>query len=365
MAISCLFDELYCEEQNWDENDENEEIEYQNQNENTFLQPIMLLNQDIFWEDEELKTLFLKEKQSVFNSNVSLINGRKESVEWMLKVNLKYGFSALTTILSVNYFDRCIANIPFIQLSKPWTLQLAAVTCVSLAAKVEETCVPFLLDLQVEGANPVFEPRDVQKMELLVLSALEWKMHPVTPLSFLHHIIRRLGLTNHVHWEFLNKCEALLLSLLYDWRFVSYLPSVLASATMMHVIDQIEASNPLEYQTQLLSVLNISKEEVKECYELIVEKSSSMSTKNDISIYKRKFEQIIMPNSPSGVMDAYHFISESSNDSWAVDPVDNNPVSVSVSSSPVRKKGRVHEKPMPLQLPSMSRVFVDFVPSPR
>ncbi|KAJ0091147.1 hypothetical protein Patl1_14744 [Pistacia atlantica] len=31
-------------------------------------------------------------------------------------------------------------------------------------------------------------------MERLLLSALKWKMRLVTPLSFLGHIIRRLGL---------------------------------------------------------------------------------------------------------------------------------------------------------------------------
>ncbi|KAH9623105.1 hypothetical protein KSS87_002536 [Heliosperma pusillum] len=362
-----LFDALYCSEEKWENDEENVNVGN--------LMPIMLLEQDMFWEDEELQSLFIKEKQGNFaKNNIFLISARKKAVEWMLKVNSYYGFSALTSILSVNYFDRCISsNISIIQQDKPWTIQLAAVTCVSLAAKVEETHVPFLLDLQVEGARPMFEPRDIQKMEILVLSTLEWKMHPITSISFLDHIIRRLGLKNHLHWEFLRKCEDLLLSLLSDWRFVSYLPSVLATATMMHVIDLIEHCNPLEYHTQLLNVLNISKEKVKDCYDQIVE-TSSRRIESDISNYKRKFEQIMMsntsntttPSSPSGVMDAYYFSSDSSNDSWvATSNATGGRLSVS-SSSPMinRKKGRVHEQPMTLQLPSLSRVFVDIVESP-
>lgn len=50
-------------------------------------------------------------------------------------------------------------------------------------------------------------------MELLVLSTLKWKMHPVTPLSFLDHVGRRLGSeSSNLRWEFLKKCERLLLS---------------------------------------------------------------------------------------------------------------------------------------------------------
>ena len=64
----------------------------------------------------------------------------------------------------------------------------------------------------MEDTKYVFEAKAIQRMELLVLSTLEWKMHPVTPLSFLDNIIRRLGLKTHLHWEFLMRCERLLLS---------------------------------------------------------------------------------------------------------------------------------------------------------
>lgn len=64
----------------------------------------------------------------------------------------------------------------------------------------------------MEDTEYVFEAKTIQRMELLVLSTLQWKMHPVTPLSFIDHIIRRLGLKTHLHWEFLRQCERLLLS---------------------------------------------------------------------------------------------------------------------------------------------------------
>lgn len=42
------------------------------------------------------------------------------------------------------------------QKGKAWTMQLLAVACLSLAAKVEETEVPLSLDLQVENGNLFF-----------------------------------------------------------------------------------------------------------------------------------------------------------------------------------------------------------------
>nr|GFD58953.1 cyclin, C-terminal domain-containing protein [Tanacetum cinerariifolium] len=53
------------------------------------------------------------------------------------------------------------------------------------------------LDLQIEGAKFVFESKTIMKMELLVLSCLEWKMNPVTSLAFFDYIMRRLGLMTH------------------------------------------------------------------------------------------------------------------------------------------------------------------------
>nr|GMD87673.1 cyclin-D3-1-like [Ipomoea batatas] len=138
---------------------------------------------------------------------------RTEAVHWILKVTSYYGFSALTPILAVNYLDRFLSTLDY-KKDEPWMIQLAAVTCLSLAAKVEEIHVPLLLDFQVEDAKYVFEAKTIQRMELLVLSTLKWRMNPVTPLSFLDHIIRRLGLKNHLHWEFFRRCECLLLSLI-------------------------------------------------------------------------------------------------------------------------------------------------------
>ncbi|KAG6420877.1 hypothetical protein SASPL_117420 [Salvia splendens] len=170
-------------------------------------------------------------------------------------------------------------------------MHLAAVTWLSLAAKVEETHVPLLLDLQVEDTKYVFESKTIQRMELLVLSSLQWRMNPVTPVSFLDHIIRWLGLKSYIHWEFLNTCETLLLSVASDPRYTMYLPSVLATAAMLHVIRQLEPRRADEYESQLLSVLTKNKGEVDECYEVIRELDSISNTGLSIHGLKRKMCQ--------------------------------------------------------------------------
>ncbi|KAB2629129.1 cyclin-D3-3-like [Pyrus ussuriensis x Pyrus communis] len=58
------------------------------------------------------------------------MTARNEVVEWILCVKAHYGFSSLTPIPAVNYFDRFIASRPF-QMGKSWMSQLAAVAYVS------------------------------------------------------------------------------------------------------------------------------------------------------------------------------------------------------------------------------------------
>ncbi|KAK2985594.1 hypothetical protein RJ640_000291 [Escallonia rubra] len=110
---------------------------------------IKVEQEDVFWEDEELLSLFSRENQQEHAHWA-----RTEAVDWMLKVGAHFGFTALTVILSINYLDRFLSSKNTHQIikddNKPsWMIQLVAVTCLSLAAKVEETHVPLLVDLQV------------------------------------------------------------------------------------------------------------------------------------------------------------------------------------------------------------------------
>ncbi|KAK4795293.1 hypothetical protein SAY86_013287 [Trapa natans] len=302
-----LLNALYCEEgQRWEEEQEGggmvenglEEDCLGNGRKPSSLLPILLFSQDLLWEDEELLSLFSKEEALpqewglASADSISLVRG--DSVEWMLRASAHYGFSALTSVLSINYLDLFLSRFR-LQSDKPWMIQLVAVACLSLAAKVEETYVPLLLDLQVGDVRYLFKAKTIQKMEVLVLSTLRWKMHPVTPLSFLDHIIRRLGLWGGVHWEFFRRCEVGLLYVVSDPRSVGYLPSVLGTATMLGTMEEMEPCNHMDYKSQLLSVLPMDKEKLEGCYQLIkgiIPPEAEIVSKSVISSNKRKFDQI-------------------------------------------------------------------------
>ncbi|KAK1439016.1 hypothetical protein QVD17_04831 [Tagetes erecta] len=304
---------------------------------------------DLLWEEDELSALVSKENNSFAQGDLvcdgDLMDLRRESVDWMIRVCRHYGFVAMTTVLAVNYFDRFLLS-PSFQRDKPWMNQLAAVACLSLASKVEEIQAPLLMDLQVEGSKFVFESKTIMKMELLVLSSLQWKMNPVTPLSFSDYIMRRLGLITHrQHSELVRRCERIVLAAINDSRSLLYLPSVIAAATMFLVIKEVDPDNAFDYLNRLKDFLEFSKGKVDECSEFIREVSDNLGSCYLIS-QKRKYP--LAPGSPNGVIDAY-FSSDNSSDSWAVAS------SASVSSSPEHpalKKIRAQEQMMKLVPPT-------------
>ncbi|KAK9066758.1 hypothetical protein SSX86_014081 [Deinandra increscens subsp. villosa] len=324
-----ILDPLYCEEKHqWeDDDDEDKDKEHPLENyssvvvdddeknnindnnlsnnfNNNFHPQHTLVQQDMFWEQEELSTLTSKESHQHLNNHSTLSAAsaarRRDAVEWILTVVSHYSFSAHTAVLAVNYLDRFVDRFEEMETDKnPWVTQLAAVSCLSIAAKVEETYVPLLLDLQLDGSKHVFEAKTLQKMEILILSTLQWKMNPVTPLSFLDFVARRLGLKSNLLFEFINRCECLLLCFLSDERFRCYLPSVTAAATMIQVINTIEPAIGAEYQSQLLGILGINKDVVEGCRKHIREITCGRNPGRYFN--KRKFGSV--PGSPDAVMD--------------------------------------------------------------
>lgn len=146
-----IIQKLYCEEESF-EDDNGSEICAETVKKETCLPSFFIENDCFFEQDDELFVLMSEEKQNHHgydvNLNKPLVLARNQALGLFFKVKEHYGFNALTMVLAVNYFDRFISSLKF-QQDIPWMSQLAAVACLSLAAKVEETQVPLLLDLQV------------------------------------------------------------------------------------------------------------------------------------------------------------------------------------------------------------------------
>ncbi|KAL4203630.1 hypothetical protein AMTRI_Chr01g104860 [Amborella trichopoda] len=233
------------------------------------------------------------------NVNVS---ARNDAVDWIYKVHGHYNFAPLTACLSVNYLDRFLSEYELPQ-GKVWMVQLLSVACLSLAAKMEETDVPLSLDLQVsEETKFVFEARTIQKMELLLLTTLKWRMNAITPFSFIDHFIFRTNPENPIPKSLISRSTQLILKISRGIEFLEFRPSELASAVAIFVSREIQPAVDFHDAMDSCSPL-INKEKVSKCYELIEE----IETTKDCCFFAGKSfsgESSASPKSPIGVLEA-------------------------------------------------------------
>ncbi|KAA0034340.1 cyclin-D1-1 [Cucumis melo var. makuwa] len=165
---------------------------------------------------------------------------RLDSIAWILKVQAYYGFQPLTAYLSVNYLDRFLCSRRLPQ-TNGWPLQLLSVACLSLAAKMEEPLVPALLDLQIEGAKYIFEPRTICRMELLVLRVLDWRLRSVTPFNFIAFFAYKLDPSGDFIEFLISRATEIILSHIREVIFLEYWPSCIAAAALLCAANEVQS----------------------------------------------------------------------------------------------------------------------------
>ncbi|KAL9997765.1 putative cyclin domain-containing protein [Helianthus debilis subsp. tardiflorus] len=210
---------------------------------------------------------------------------RQQAVDWILKVHSHFNFGPLCAYLSINYLDRFLAAYEFPK-DKDWMMQLLAVTCLSLASKMEETEVPHILDLQVCESKYVFEAKTIQKMELLVLTTLKWRMQTVTPFSFIDTFIGKLDCHQPMSRSLISRSTQLILCLINGIDFLEFRPSEIAAGVAIYVVGQSQMAALFKH---------VPKEKILKCVELVNELSSGCT---------KIMKSGAVPLSPIGVLEA-------------------------------------------------------------
>ncbi|XWS63015.1 hypothetical protein CRYUN_Cryun06bG0060300 [Craigia yunnanensis] len=226
---------------------------------------------------------------------------RQDSISWILKVHAYYHFSPVTAFLSVNYFDRFLSSHSLPQ-TNGWPLQLLSVACLSLAAKMEESEVPLLLDLQVFEPRFVFEPKTIQRMELHVMATLNWRLRSVTPFDYLHHFIRKLPscstLLPDSFSSVISASSDLILSTTRVIDFLRFKPSTIAAAAVL-----CAPGESFEFTADdTFFHGSVNKEMVRSCQQLMEE--YLIDTCPFAHLKDLRVEQPPAPPSPVGVLDA-------------------------------------------------------------
>ncbi|KAJ1424803.1 Cyclin-like [Sesbania bispinosa] len=244
---------------------------------------------------------------------------RKEAIDWIEKVRAHFGFGPLSAYLSINYLDRFLSAYELPK-GRAWTMQLLAVACLSLAAKIEETEVPLCLDLQVGESKFVFEAKTIQRMELVVLSTLRWRMQAITPFSFIDYFLSKINDDQSSFRSSILRSTQLILSTLKGIDFLEFKPSEIAAAVATYVVGETKTIDTAKTISVLIQ--HVEKERLLKCVTMIQELSS-----NSASVP-------CVPQSPIGVLDALCFSYKSD---------DTNAGSFSSHNSPEAKRRKLNK----------------------
>ncbi|KAF7817439.1 cyclin-D5-1-like isoform X1 [Senna tora] len=227
------------------------------------------LNDDSGPEDEYVDILMEREIAHGFKRDESLVFGnclkiaRLDAINWILKTRATLGFRFQTAYLCVMYLDGFLCRRS-IDSEQFWAMRLLSVACLSLAAKMEECNVPPLSAFQLQDYS--FHSKAIQRMELLVLSTLEWNLRFITPFPFLPSLIKNL--CNKSPTTF----QTIFTTLIKEINSMDHRPSVVAAAATLVALDQeltreavqLKMSSVSGYRNRILET-----EEIYTCYNLI------------------------------------------------------------------------------------------------
>ncbi|KEH35815.1 putative cyclin D [Medicago truncatula] len=224
-------------------------------------------------EEEHVGLLLQREIAFGFKKDENVVledsfkRARLNAINWILKKREALDFHFETAYLSVTYLDRFLSK-HFIDGEKDWAMRLLSIACLSLAAKMEECNVPELSQFQLED-DYVFEGKVIQKMELFVLSSLDWNMGIITPFSFLSYFIKKFSnespspiISNTMHPIFTVVME--------EFNLMDHKPSVVAAAATLVAFDQKLTIEDVRLKMNSISQHPLLQpDDVFACYSLI------------------------------------------------------------------------------------------------
>ncbi|KAL5282459.1 CCNE1 family protein [Megaselia abdita] len=189
-------------------------------------------------------------------------------LDWLIEVCEVYKLHRETYFLAVDYLDRFLFSRKNIQKTH---LQLIGITCLFIAAKVEEIYPPKLGEFAYVTDGACTES-DILHQELILLQALDWKISPVTVIGWLgvymqlnankktaesfHNITKSKKDNSFIYpqfsaFEFVQTAQLLDLCSL-DIGIGDYSYSVLAAAAIAHTFDRFIALNVSGLEWKLL-----------------------------------------------------------------------------------------------------------------
>ncbi|KQK21420.1 hypothetical protein BRADI_1g60647v3 [Brachypodium distachyon] len=256
--------------------------------------------------DELVESLMAKEREQLTGTATGLylerlshggleLSCRNDAIDWICKVQARYSFGPLCVYLAVNYLDRF------------------------LSSKQLPAC----------GTKYVFEANAIQRMEVLLLSALEWRMHSVTPFSYIAYFLNKFNEEKPLTNDLVSRSTDLILDTLKVTKFLQFRPCEIAAAVALSVAAEARS---VDFHSALAgSKIPLDKQNARRCHEAIQEMALVKKNTNTSA-------------SPSAVLDATCFSVESDDNripGISLQTIDSSNVNDNQACSPASKRTKL------------------------
>jgi len=143
--------------------------------------------------------------------------------DWLIQVHSRFRLLPETLFLCINIIDRFL-SARVVSLVK---LQLVGITCMFIAAKVEEIISPSASNF-LYCADSSYSENEILQAERYVLKTLDWNLSYPNPI----HFLRRISKADQYNVQTRTIAKYLMEIQCLEWRLISATPSVLAAASV-------------------------------------------------------------------------------------------------------------------------------------
>ncbi|CAB4304804.1 unnamed protein product [Prunus armeniaca] len=190
------------------------------------------------------------------------ISIRREAIASISQLCCNY--DNLLQYLAVNYLDRFLSCQGMLQ-PKPWLIKLLAISCVSLAAKMKKADFS-LADVQGDGGI-IFDTQTIQRMEVLILGALKWRMRSITPFSFISFFNSLFKLEDPPLLQALKaRAAQIIFKSQKDVELLGFKPSIIAASALLSASHELFPMQYPCFKKALSNCSYVNKENMLQCY---------------------------------------------------------------------------------------------------
>ncbi|OVA06776.1 Cyclin [Macleaya cordata] len=219
---------------------------------------------------------------------------RREAISMILQFSSN--LDPLISYLAIIYLDRFISSRNEMQQDKPWFFRLLAVSCISLAAKMKKKTEFSLTNFQREEGF-IFDSQTIQRTELVILGTLNWRMHTITPFSFVHFFVSMFKLKDPPLRQALRAraTEIIFKSLHDEINLLAFKPSIIAASALLSASHELFPLQFPCFSKAFSSCAYVKKEKLLECFKVMQE-----IVMNE---YDSVFDRVSRSDTPVNVLD--------------------------------------------------------------